>query len=296
LFFESTSRNKILKANTQFLYQVFPGTSSQCRRQLLRAARAGELDTVKKLLLFFKSDEAFVNGRDTETGNTALHIASRHGHMEVMEVLLECGAQVNALNNAGSTPFFLATEGLHKTPSLLLLEWGADIHIKNRISKTALELIRNADLKAFLSRKYTEYQELQVAVLKRDGLALETHIDKHLNTMASLKSRCMKGNTLLHVAASTGCLNAVKKLLSQQVRADIHNDQKATPLHVTRDPIILKLLLEHDGDVNSVDASGNSPLHCMCSEDRNIAALPDCVTLLVGHSASLSAENNAVSH
>ena len=33
----------------------------------------------------------------------------------------------------------------------LLLEWGADIHIKNKISKTALELTRNADLKAFLT-------------------------------------------------------------------------------------------------------------------------------------------------
>ena len=38
---------------------------------------------------------------------------------EVMVVLLESGAHVNALNNAGSTPFFLATEGLHKTPSLV---------------------------------------------------------------------------------------------------------------------------------------------------------------------------------
>ena len=36
-----------------------------------------------------------------------------------MEVLLDSGARVNALNNAGSTPFFLATEGLHKIPSLV---------------------------------------------------------------------------------------------------------------------------------------------------------------------------------
>ena len=28
---------------------------------------------------------------------------------------------------------------------------GANIHVKNRLSKTALELTRNADLKAFLS-------------------------------------------------------------------------------------------------------------------------------------------------
>ena len=36
-----------------------------------------------------------------------------------MEVLLECGGDVNALNNAGSTPLFLATEGLHRTASLV---------------------------------------------------------------------------------------------------------------------------------------------------------------------------------
>ena len=72
LYLESTSRNRILKTNSRyisndvfkdsswevggynahfrFLYQVFPGTSAQCKRQLLRAARIGELDTVKKLV------------------------------------------------------------------------------------------------------------------------------------------------------------------------------------------------------------------------------------------------------
>ena len=36
-----------------------------------------------------------------------------------MQVLLEHIAQVDPVNNAGSTPFFLATEGLHKTASLV---------------------------------------------------------------------------------------------------------------------------------------------------------------------------------
>ena len=56
----------------------------------------------------------------------------------------------------------------------------------------------------------------------------------------------------------------------------------------------IQLLLEHDGDVNSVDASGNSPLHCMCSEDRNIAALPDCVTLLVSIPANIPTHNRII--
>ena len=37
--------------------------------------------------------------------------------------------------------------------SQLLLEWGADIYLKNKVSKTALELIRNSDLKSFLKSK-----------------------------------------------------------------------------------------------------------------------------------------------
>lgn len=30
--------------------------------------------------MFFKRNKEFVNGTDRETGNTALHVASRHGH------------------------------------------------------------------------------------------------------------------------------------------------------------------------------------------------------------------------
>ena len=36
-----------------------------------------------------------------------------------MQTLLESEADVDPINNAGSTPFFLATEGFHKTASLV---------------------------------------------------------------------------------------------------------------------------------------------------------------------------------
>ncbi len=85
----------------RFLYQVFPGTLSQCQRLLLRVARVGETSTIRKLvcvtvwdcgehtkdvlsslqLLFFHKNKPFVNFPDPESGNTALHLASRHGHI-----------------------------------------------------------------------------------------------------------------------------------------------------------------------------------------------------------------------
>lgn len=102
---------------------------------------------------------------------------------------------MNLQNKAGSTPFFLSTEGLHRqlsqvvfvvclsalstnhllcaclclflhlksvclSPSFLvqlLVEWGADINIKNRISKTAMDLIRNLDMKEFLQSQLRSF-------------------------------------------------------------------------------------------------------------------------------------------
>ena len=76
-------------------------------------------------------------------------------------------------------------------------------------------------------------------------------------------------------------------------------------------------MLDCDGDVNSVDDRGNTPLHCLCSVDHSSSSsLPDCISLLVsnhdlflctlniilfsifmqvGHGASVTIENNAVS-
>ena len=76
-----------------------------------------------------------MNVADPETGNTPLHLASRHGHFvcsftalgsilfffsnfffflqKIALHLLENGSDVNACNNGGCTPFFVAVEGLH---------------------------------------------------------------------------------------------------------------------------------------------------------------------------------------
>ena len=35
----------------------------------------------------------------------------------------------------------------------LLIEWGTDVHFKNKVSKTAMDLIRNADLEKSLRSK-----------------------------------------------------------------------------------------------------------------------------------------------
>ena len=88
---------------------------------LLRAARAGNADTVKSLLA---SPNVDVNGVDAD-GNTALIEAARFGHDDVITALLVARADVNAKNKQGKTALMLASEGGHDECVRLLTQASA---------------------------------------------------------------------------------------------------------------------------------------------------------------------------
>jgi ankyrin repeat protein len=87
---------------------------------LLRAARAGNADTVKTLLA---SSNVDVNGVDAD-GNTPLIEAARFGHDDVVAALLIARADVNVRNNQGKTALTLASEGGHDETVRLLTQAG----------------------------------------------------------------------------------------------------------------------------------------------------------------------------
>ena len=88
---------------------------------LLRAARAGNADTVRTLLT---SPNVDVNGLD-EHGNTPLIEAARFGHDEVVTALLIAKADINAKNDEGKTALMLAAEGGHDETVRMLTQAGA---------------------------------------------------------------------------------------------------------------------------------------------------------------------------
>lgn len=59
-----------------------------------------------------KVRQAIVDGHDVnlqgENGYTALHAAAENGHLEVIRVLLDCGALADARLDSGETPVDLA--------------------------------------------------------------------------------------------------------------------------------------------------------------------------------------------
>jgi uncharacterized protein len=95
-----------------------PGSETDA---LLRAARAGNADTVRALLA---SPNVDVNGID-EHGNTPLIEAARFGHDEVVTALLIAKADTKLKNDEGKTALMLAAEGGHDQTVRVLTQAGA---------------------------------------------------------------------------------------------------------------------------------------------------------------------------
>jgi len=97
-------------------------------------AKDGRVEEVKKLL---DNDPNLINST-TKSGDTPLHWAIRTGRKTVVNVLLEYGANVAAVNNYGNTCLHVAAESHRPELVELMLRKGADIHAKNMYGATPL--------------------------------------------------------------------------------------------------------------------------------------------------------------
>ena len=102
------------------------------RTPLHAASRMGHVD-VAQVLLEYGADVHARNGHDI----TPLYCASVEGHLKIVQVLLEHGAVVNTQNNYDqSTPLHQASGSERLEIVRLLLDHGADAHAKNNYGRT----------------------------------------------------------------------------------------------------------------------------------------------------------------
>lgn len=66
---------------------------------------------------------------------TALHISSRLGKVDIVQQLLQCGASANAATTSGYTPLHLAAREGHQDVATMLLENGASLSSSTKVSQ-----------------------------------------------------------------------------------------------------------------------------------------------------------------
>jgi ankyrin repeat protein len=79
--------------------------------------------------LVFNADAA--NCVDSVNGNRPIHIAAQNGHFEVLQLLLNKGAELNAKNVKGNTAIHMAVGYDYYECAMLLIEAGADPLLPN---------------------------------------------------------------------------------------------------------------------------------------------------------------------
>lgn len=206
---------------------------------LFDAAERGCLELAER----FVAAGADVNARD-RFGNTALNIAARMGHKDVISLLIGQGSDVVKPNLAGSTPLLRAVESDRRRAAKLLLEAGADPNTGN------LKGIQPLTAAAFNGN------DRLVTLLLEHG-ADPAHADR-------------TGKTAIIYAAGKGFTGVVERLLEAGVTVDLTDSHDLTPLmwaagHANDVPAkealaTIDLLLSRGADLDRRDDRGRNAL------------------------------------
>lgn len=105
---------------------------------IFRAVKAGDLEAVRAILA---AAPDCVAARDKED-STPLHWAAWKGHAEIVDALLDAGADPMARNRNGhwgDTPLHAAAHGNQRAAALTLIRRGADLQARDPDGHTPLD-------------------------------------------------------------------------------------------------------------------------------------------------------------
>ena len=128
----------------------------------------------KKLEWISKFEEKIqdlINIKDN-SGDTPLHLAAINCNMDLLNKLIDLGADVNATNNKQDTPLHVAAENSRPNVIDLLLSKGADINQQNEKGDTAFHILINEEEKPVVNVIKYFKQGLDPTIQNNSGISL----------------------------------------------------------------------------------------------------------------------------
>lgn len=175
--------------------------------------------------------------QSTAKNSTALHFAVMYSKLEITQILLKNGAEINFKNKNGNTPLHFAVEQPDVDIVKLLLDYNAGINIVNMYNQNPL----------IMAVKFGNFQIVK--------LLLEKGSDVNLIDRGNY-------NALQH-AVSEGYFDIVKLLLDygSNVNSCYKNTESPLLMSVSYDIYAVKLLIDYKADVNLQSLAGLTALH-----------------------------------
>jgi DNA-binding beta-propeller fold protein YncE len=120
------------------LKQSLAESQVDVRDALANAIARGDVEQVKKRT---ENRPRRINDRRPATGSTPLGDAAFHGNLEIVKLLIDQGADVNATNRDGNTPLIVAAFMCRTEVVQYLLKNGGSLTHKNTRGDTALDVV-----------------------------------------------------------------------------------------------------------------------------------------------------------
>lgn len=174
----------------------------------VRAARSGDIEEVSRMI---DEDPELCNMRTNPLQRTPMIIAAGSGHANIVRLLIDKGAAVDAADSRGATSLQISAWWGHEEVVNVLLERGASVGIRSRQGLSAL---MNASMGGHL--------RVIARLLKHTG-------------RQDVNDRNLGGQTALWWACFYGHMYAARALLLGGADHTIADDRGVTPQQQARD-------------------------------------------------------------
>lgn len=234
-------------ATLKLLLEYLPLT----QERFARVCFSGSVSNV----LFMLDAGMSVNGEENE--HHPIHLASRWLQDEVVQVLIQRGANIHSKSSKWGTPLLCALSSC------------AGPYFEQFQSESALSKVLPSDDRGGPRRQIWRFHSTPVANIQtviqcRDivPLLVDKGADPNIDNCAFGKP--------LHIACLIGSADIVNILLDTGADVNAINGYFGTPLFAAmhgEHPDVVSLLLEHGADVNYVHQAHGTPLHFACAID-----------------------------
>lgn len=226
---------------------------------LLESAARNDLEDVKRLL------SAGVNPDVTnEDGLTALHQCCIDDNEEMLKLLLEFGASVNARDTELWTPLHAAATCGHVHLCRYLIDKGAELLAVNADGNMPYDICEDE-----VTLDYIETEMAKRGITQED--IDETRLIPEKQMLNDLKQIAKRGGDLefinsegatpLHVAAANGYQEVTEFLLDHHVSVDRRDYDSWQPIHAAAcwlQPEILEILVRNGADIDAKTRIGET--------------------------------------
>ena len=229
----------------RFLCEQFQGSSKSLPEGVLHKACLSENSSVLEYLIKKFELDHHVN-IPNKNGDLPLHIAAKQRHVKGVELLIKKTLNVNHANHQGNTPAheLYSSNSTSSSTENTIYSYSSRLIDDNRLQilNTLLEndvsfSIQNLMGQTPLHCVAARYSDLNVVISKKK-------IDVNVQDK--------KDHTPLHIACQANQLKCVELLLTAGADVSIKDKQGQTAITLTKQPEIIKLLIEHGADPQAI--------------------------------------------